>query len=193
MKAFQAITHTYNHRTYRKVRFSAEELAQCGGFCDTDVVRSAWELTRSLALALEATFVVFQCPPRFQATEQTIAHMRAFFQWATRGRLRFVWEPRHSSWTKDLVANLCRELELIHAVDPFEQSSVFGEPHYFRLHGKSLGDYRYDCDYPYSDAELEQLRRWCAKQPTYCMFNNKQMAVDARRFEQLDTTSHSAP
>src|SRR6478672_10586568 len=58
LKAFQAITHPYNHRTYRKVRFSADELAQCGGFCDTAIVRDAWNLTRSLSNALEATFVV---------------------------------------------------------------------------------------------------------------------------------------
>src|ERR1044071_9417044 len=55
LKAFQAITHPYNHRTYRKVRFSADELAQCGAFRDTQVVRDAWELTRTLASALAAT------------------------------------------------------------------------------------------------------------------------------------------
>src|SRR3954463_9249166 len=41
VKAFQAITHPYNNRTYRKARFSADELAQCGDFCDTPVVREA--------------------------------------------------------------------------------------------------------------------------------------------------------
>jgi uncharacterized protein YecE (DUF72 family) len=185
LKAFQAITHTYNHRTYRKVRFSAEELAQCGGFGDTKVVRGAWELTRTLADALDATIVVFQCPPSFAATEENVAHLKQFFHWASRGRLRFAWEPRHSTWTSALVSELCRELNLIHAVDPFEQESVFGEPRYYRLHGTATGNFRYEYDHPYSEDELHQLQEFCAEVPTYCLFNNKQMSMDTARFEKL--------
>jgi uncharacterized protein YecE (DUF72 family) len=193
LKAFQAITHAYNSRTYRKARFSPDELAQCGGFGDTPVVRAAWELTRSLAIALDAPMVVFQCPPSLAATNETIQQMRSFFHWVSRGGLGFAWEPRHVSWTRDLIVDLCQELDLVHAVDPFEQANVFGLPRYYRLHGKSLGGYRYDYDHPYSDSELEQLRQWCAEQSNYCMFNNKQMAVDAGRFEQLSASSRSLP
>src|SRR4051812_9838693 len=85
LKAFQAITHTYNHRTYRKAKFSADECAQCGNFGDTPVVRHAWERTQELAAALEATIVVFQCPPSFAATDENVANLRAFFFWANRG------------------------------------------------------------------------------------------------------------
>src|SRR3954471_4566829 len=85
LKAFQAITHPYNNRTYRKAKFSADELAQCGEFCDTPVVRGAWETTRVLARALEATIVVFQCPPSLDANENNIGQLRRFFEWAERG------------------------------------------------------------------------------------------------------------
>jgi uncharacterized protein YecE (DUF72 family) len=183
LKAFQAITHAYNHRTYRKARFGAEELAQCGGFRDTPVVRSAWQLTHALAVALESKFVVFQCPPSFIATDENVGNVRAFFNWATRGTLRFAWEPRHESWTRDLVAILCRELDLIHAVDPFEQACATGEPRYYRLHGTALGGYRYDYNHIYTDSEFATLQQLCAGAATYCMFNNKQMATDASRFE----------
>lgn len=185
LKAFQAITHTYNHRTYRKVRLSADELAECGGFCDTGVVRDAWELTRTLADALAATIVVFQCPPSFAATEENVSQLKRFFHWAPRGRLRFAWEPRHATWTPELAGELCRELDLIHALDPFEQESVFGEPRYYRLHGTATGNFRYDYDHPYSDEELDKLKNLCSGSATYCMFNNKQMAADAERFERL--------
>jgi uncharacterized protein YecE (DUF72 family) len=185
LKAFQAITHTHNHRTYRKARFSADELAQCGGFCDTQVVRDAWHLTRTLADALGATIVVFQCPPSFAASEENLGQLNQFFQWASRGRLRFAWEPRHSTWTRALVGELCRELDLIHAVDPFEQASVFGEPRYYRLHGTPSGSFRYDYNHPYSDDELHKLKQLCETRPTYCLFNNKQMSSDAARFEKL--------
>src|SRR6478672_4869119 len=162
LKAFQAITHTYNQRTYRKVRFSKDELAQCGGFCDTPVVRNAWELTRTLADALAATIVVFQCPPSFAGTEENIRQLQRFFHWAPRGHLRFAWEPRHATWTPDLIEDLCRELDLIHAVDPFEQQSVFGEPHYYRLHGTALGSFRYDYNHSYSEKELTKLMTLCS-------------------------------
>jgi uncharacterized protein YecE (DUF72 family) len=183
LKAFQAITHTYNSRTYRKAKFSKEELAQCGRFRDTPVVREAWATTRTLAETLAAQLVVFQCPPSFSASDENTRNFRAFFDWAPRGNLRFVWEPRHTSWTAPLITELCREFDLIHAVDPFERASVAGEPRYYRLHGRSLGDFRYDYDYVYSDEELAALAHKCNAVPAYCMFNNKQMAVDAARFE----------
>ena len=192
LKAFQAITHSYNSPTYRKAKFSADELAQCGGFRDTPIIRDAWSLTRKLAEALEATVVVFQCPPSLQATEENVRHFRQFYGWASRGTLKFAWEPRHISWTPQLIAELCREFELLHAVDPFEQPSVFGIPRYFRLHGKGLGGYRYDYNYPYSEPELSELRLRCAEVPTYCMFNNMQMASDAERFMEIANAFEAA-
>lgn len=192
LKAFQAITHSYNSKTYRKAKFSEADLAQCGGFRDNEVVRSAWTLTLSSAAALEATVVVFQCPPSFDATETNVRQMRAFFEWADRGGVRFAWEPRHATWTPDLIAQLCRELDLIHAVDPFEQNNVFGTPRYYRLHGKALGKFRYGYNYPYSEGELDTLLDRCQAAPTYCLFNNLQMAVDAERFEELREQSELA-
>jgi uncharacterized protein YecE (DUF72 family) len=140
-----------------------------------------------LAADLAATVVVFQCPPRFDASEPNISQVRRFFNWAARGRLRLAWEPRHVTWTAELVTSLCRELDLIHAVDPLESPSAYGTPRYFRLHGKSLGGFRYDYDYPYSDAELELIDQKCRGADTYCLFNNMQMAVDAERFERIRT------
>jgi uncharacterized protein YecE (DUF72 family) len=192
LKAFQAITHTPNPRTYRKVQFSTEQLAQCGAFRDTQVVRDAWELTRTLALALNATVVVFQCPPSFAASDQSVEQLERFFHWTSRGSLRFAWEPRHSTWTADLIAQLCRDLDLIHAVDPLEQESVFGEPRYYRLHGTALGGFRYEYGHPYSMDELKRLKDRCAGSLTYCMFNNKQMAIDAERFEKLTQPTSKA-
>ena len=100
-------------------------------------MRDAWELTRSLADALEATIVVFQCPPSFAATDENDRpHANSSSTGPPAAHLRFAWEPRHSTWTRELITELCRELDLVHAVDPFEQESVFGEPRYYRLHGK---------------------------------------------------------
>jgi uncharacterized protein YecE (DUF72 family) len=189
LKAFQAITHPATSPTYRRTKFSSDERAQCGGFCDTQVVREAWQLTLTLADALEANVVVFQCPPKFDASDQNVGRLRRFFEWADRHRLRFAWEPRHDSWTRELVRELCQELELIHAVDPLEQDDVYGSPRYLRLHGKALGGFRYDYGRVYSDDELAEIYARCQPGPTYCLFNNKQMASDTERFLSLQSTS----
>jgi uncharacterized protein YecE (DUF72 family) len=148
-------------------------------------VRDAWQLTSTLASALEASIVVFQCPPSFEASDENVGRLRRFFHWADRGRLRFGWEPRHTTWTRGLVRDLCWELELIHIVDPLEQADVYGSPRYLRLHGKSLGGFRYDYGRTYTDAELADIHAHCQPGPTYCLFNNKQMATDAERFLSL--------
>src|SRR5690606_29326842 len=112
VKAFQAITHPGTSPTYRKARLSGSELAECGHFRDTEVVRGAWQLTASLASALEANVVVFQCPPRFAATDENVKQMLHFFDWAPRGRLRFAWEPRHPTWTDEIICDICRSCDL---------------------------------------------------------------------------------
>jgi uncharacterized protein YecE (DUF72 family) len=195
VKAFQAITHGPTSPTYRRTKFSEDERSQCGAFCDTPIVRQAWKTTLELATALESTVVVFQCPPSFEATESNVRQMGRFFEWAERGRLRFAWEPRHATWTTDLIRDLCAELDLIHVVDPLEQNDFYGRPRYLRLHGKALGRFRYDYNRPYSDKDLAEIKRLCEPGPTYCLFNNKQMAVDTQRFIELlqtDAASKSA-
>ncbi len=185
VKAFQAITHGPTSPTYRRAKFTNNERSQCGGFCDTPVVRDAWKTTLELATALEAPVVVFQCPPSFEASEPNVRQMRRFLEWAKRGRLRFAWEPRHETWTTELIGDQCNKLDLIHVVDPLEQRDVYGQPRYLRLHGNSLGRFRYDYNRPYTDDELAKIKLRCEPGPTYCLFNNKQMAVDTQRFIEL--------
>ena len=187
LKAFQAITHSGFSPTYRRARFSADQKRECGSFRDTQIVRDAWTTTFNLAKALEATIAVFQCPPKFAATEENIGQLRRFFHWAPRSSLRFAWEPRHATWTDELVADLCRELDLVQAGDPFERPTLVGSPQYFRLHGRILGNFAYEYDKPYTNQELEEIASRCESQPTYCVFNNKQMADDAERLAALST------
>ncbi len=185
VKAFQAITHPCSSPTYRRTKFTAEEQAECGNFADTPTVRAAWETTRQIALALKAAFVVFQCPPKFDASEEHVSRLKAFFQWIDRDAMHIAWEPRHASWTDELIDALCRELDLIHVVDPLERASVCGRPAYLRLHGEARGGYRYNYNHPYSEAELATIRQRLPDGPSYLLFNNIQMAVDAERFEAL--------
>ena len=74
-------------------------------------------------------------------------------------------------------------------MDPFQRRSVWGEPAYFRLHGKGGYHYRY------SHAELEELLTFCRGRPSvYVLFNNTEMFSDALRLLSVTrATLHGVP
>ena len=142
---------------------------------------AAWHTTLEVARALHARVIVFQCPPSFTPTEQHRRDLVQFFSHIARDDPHVVlaWEPR-GAWDDELVSRLCRDLGLIHCVDPFRRAPLPGEPAYFRLHG--IGGYRY----LYTEGDLLRLLDMCrAKQEVYCLFNNVQMWDSARRFQAL--------
>jgi uncharacterized protein YecE (DUF72 family) len=179
LKAFQAITHPGTSPTYRRSTLSPADRLKCGSFRNTAQVRDAWQKTRALALELAASFVIFQCPRRFTPNDENVANLRRFFTWARRDGLVFGWEPRGQDWTPELVRSLCRDLDLIHVVDPFQCAATHGRLHYFRLHRAQ------DYNYRFKNHELEQLQSMCTAPVNYCMFNNTFMLDDARRFQNL--------
>ena len=181
MKAWQLITHSPTSPTYRKagLKVPPDQRGRYGGFRPTPEVFEAWERTREIAEALGARIVLFQCPARFTPTPEHIADLRAFFERVDRGGLIFAWEPR-GEWPDETIAGLCRDLDLIHCVDPFVRPPVTGGTAYFRLHG--IGGYRYR----YTDADLRQVLAWCRPLETaYVLFNNVAMWEDGLRFQAL--------
>ncbi len=178
LKAWQLITHTPDSPTYRKAGLNIPIQARdrYGYFRPTDEVFEAWEHTREIATALGAPIVVFQCPARFTPTPEHKANLRAFFRRIKRGDLVLAWEPR-GEWKDAEIATLCRDLDLVHCVDPFVRGPVTAALAYFRLHG--IGGYRYH----YSDADLAHLLNRChIFETTYVLFNNVSMWDDALRF-----------
>ena len=184
MKAWQVITHVGTSRTYRRLRrpFSDRERAEAGGFRLNDTTRAAWQTTLDAARALEATAILFQCPASFRATDENVASMRRFLEAIDRpSGVRLLWEPR-GPWADDLVHTLCRELGLIHAVDPFVRPSLTPELLYWRLHGNQSHYARY------SDDDLRQIIAWLPADPTteaYVLFNNIPRVHDVKRFREL--------
>ena len=180
MKAWQLITHPPSSPTYRRLRRPLEgERDAYGFFKPTDEVWSAWEETRTIARALGAAWIIFQCPARFTPTDEHVANLRAFFSRIEREGWRLGWEPR-GSWPVDLVRDLCHELDLVHVVDPFKGLPVTSGLAYFRLHGKT--GYRYQ----YTDEDLRELLGWCGHfDEAWVMFNNVSMWNDARAFLNL--------
>jgi uncharacterized protein YecE (DUF72 family) len=178
LKATQLITHAPSSPTYRRLRtpLTESEKRRYGEFKPTPEVRTAWIETLARARALDSRLVLFQSPASFTPTAAHVRNLTAFFESVERDGLRFAWEPR-GRWPDATVRALCRKLSLIHCVDPFQQRPVWGEPAYFRLHGK--GGYRYR----YADEELRELRALVAGfGAAYVLFNNNEMFDDARRF-----------
>ncbi|NQU11244.1 hypothetical protein HQ590_10665 [bacterium] len=80
------------------------------------------------------------------------------------------------------MATLCRELDLIHVVDPYRQQPALRQPRrYFRLHG--IGGRQHQ----FSEEELRRLQQIVTadRSPVWCLFNNAAMATDAQRFQRL--------
>ena len=186
MKAWQVITHLGTSRTYRRLRrpFSDRERAEAGGFRLNDTTRAAWETTLEGARALRATAILLQCPPSFRATDENAEAMRRFLGAVERpAGVRLLWEPR-GPWPDALILSLCRDLDLVHAVDPFVRPSVTPESPYWRLHGNRSHYARY------TDDELRQIIAWLPDADAtdaYVMFNNIPRIHDVRRFQELLT------
>ncbi len=187
LKAWQLITHEPSSPTYRRLRKAIPDVEKhlCGSFRPTEQVLKAWTETAAVARAMGARVVIFQCPSRFSPTPEHLGNLRKFFESADRTGFVMGWEPR-GEWPPDLVQGLCKELDLVHVVDPLKQLPESEGLRYFRLHG--VTGYRY----LHTDEELQALSRHCATGlPTYVLFNNQFMGEDALRFQTL--LARSAP
>jgi uncharacterized protein YecE (DUF72 family) len=179
IKAWQLITHRSTSSTYKRLK-SQVNLDEVGAFRVNATTMHGWNVTRDCARILRAKAILFQCPASFKPTGENIDAMRAFF--AEIGRMKnvdYLWEPR-GAWPDDVVLDLCRELRLVHAVDPFVRPSLTPELLYWRLHGNGT---HYAS---YTDEELKQLRAWLPRDANgYVLFNNIPRVGDAKRFANI--------
>lgn len=177
IKAWQVITHRGSSRTYRRLKspFSEKDRELAGAFRVNDTTLRAWDATLRCARLLRATMVLFQCPSSFRPEPENIENMHAFFTRIERPQgVRFLWEPR-GEWPDATVLTICRDLGLLHAVDPFIRQSLTPELAYWRLHGNG-SHYA-----SYTEDELQKLKGWLQPQ-TYAMFNNIPRVGDSKRF-----------
>jgi uncharacterized protein YecE (DUF72 family) len=181
IKAWQLVTHDASSPTYRRLRSPLAEAdrAGAGGFRTTPIVLRAWQRTLDCAAILRATAILLQCPASFRPTHENISRLRTFLETVERPQgVRILWEPR-GPWPAEVVAALCRDLSLVHVVDPFVSGTVTPDQTYLRLHGIS------GARHVYTDAELDRLAELlpaAPDQPAYVLFNNIPRVEDARRF-----------
>jgi uncharacterized protein YecE (DUF72 family) len=188
LKAWQLVTHAGTSPTYKNLRrpLTAREREQCGSFRDTAIVREGLARSLECAAILRATALLFQCPASFGPTPANVERLRAFCRKHDRKGLVWMWEPRGPAWVKEraLALELCRELDLVHVVDPFATRPEPGGRVYWRLHGM-YGNARH----VYTDDELDRLIGMLEDvgaaahaETAHVMFNEIPRAADAKRF-----------
>ncbi len=181
MKAWQLITHEPKSPTYKKLKTKIPKSKEehYGSFKPTEEVQAAWETTREIADALSVKVIIFQCPASFEPDQENRKNLKLFFSHIKRGEHILAWEPR-GKWLPQDIESICRELDLVHVVDPFISGQTYGGILYYRLHGKDGYRYRYTLD------ELQRLKGCLRKEKTcYVMFNNAYMFENATEFKAL--------
>ena len=182
MKVWQLVTHSITSPTYRRMKHGIDRASEPGFFRGSTAVEDGWQRSVHCATILSATAMLFQSPASFTPTPQNVENMRRFFERIERPRARLLWEPRGPAWVRKraLAVALCRDLQLVHVIDPFVTAPEYGNPVYYRLHGIS------GPRHSYSDAELRQLRVILARvesdAPAYVMFNNLPRVANAKSF-----------
>jgi uncharacterized protein YecE (DUF72 family) len=178
LKAWQLVTHESTSPTYRRLKRPLPDghRGQVGAFRWTPPVRQAWERTLECARVLRASAVLLQCPKSFRPTTENVARMREFLTNVERPDGRLLWEPR-GAWPVSLLTELCRDLDLVHVVDPMQTETVTPERTYYRLHGTS------GMRHVHTDDELRRLAHLLDGRPQpYVLFNNLPRVGDAQRF-----------
>lgn len=190
MKAWQVITHPATSPTWRRISKLNQppNKSRCGHLRPTRENFDAWEKTLEICKTLQASVCLIQCPPSLKFSRRNVHNVRRFLGEIDRGGTKLAWEPR-GNWKEHPldVGKLCRELDLIHAVDilrsePAEKT----ETRYFRLHG--LGPREYNCKYNYSIEDLRNLQDAIEKAlnsgaaQVFVFFNNLSMLENARTF-----------
>jgi uncharacterized protein YecE (DUF72 family) len=182
MKVWQLVTHAANSPTYRRMKRKLEVNDAPGAFRDSAAVDEGWRRSVECARVLSATAMLFQCPASFGPNRDNIGNLRRFFERIDRPPARLLWEPRGAEWVagRGLAQSICRDLDLVHVIDPFVTQPAPGSDVYWRLHG--IGGVRHS----HTDVELERLRRTLVDAapdtPAYVLFNNLPRVGDAARF-----------
>ena len=185
IKVWQLVTHAANSPTYRRMKRRLGPKDEPGFFRDSAIVQEGWKRSVECANLLSASAMLFQCPASFDPQPENVKRMRKFFERVDRPLARLLWEPRGPKWVaqRDLALALCRDLDLVHVVDPFVTRPEPGHPVYWRLHGIT------GPRHTYTDVELQQLHRMLleveSRQPAYVLFNNLPRVGDAKRFQQM--------
>ncbi len=189
MKAWQALTHPPNLRTWRKSRtkIPKELWGKYGYLRPTKENFEAWESVKEAAEALKAEVVVLQLPPSFKYTAENLANIENFL--STLKPEFWIGVELRGDWREhgDRLSQVLDKYDFaIHVTDPFRWWPLkISLTQYFRLHG--IGGREVNYSYRYTDQDLRRLKEFLERleepENLFVMFNNKYMRDDALRFK----------
>ncbi len=178
VKAWQGITHPATSPSYARagIKVGPRKKSRYGHFRMSKEVLEGWAELSEFADALDASVILFQTPPSFDATEDNVQNLRAFMEMASEEQ-RCAWEPR--GWTTADVTGALEGLDVIHAVDPFARNPVTEGEIYFRLNGSPPGERPYY--YNYTKDDIRSLLGTIEGATGHVIFNNITMLEDAEQ------------
>jgi uncharacterized protein YecE (DUF72 family) len=164
IRCWQAVTHGPESAVWSRVSKRHQlQGTDCGFFRKTECVQMAYEMMLPIVAALEARVLLFDTPASFTPTRHNRQALRDFFGTCSRpAGVAFAWQPR-GVWTGPEIEAVCREVDLLPAVDPVALDWwPTGEEAYVRL-----GAARY------SEAELGTIaERLMAYDTAYCVITS---------------------
>jgi uncharacterized protein YecE (DUF72 family) len=186
LKAWQPLTHLSSSPTYKRLRpaMDKRELGLVGHFRQNDTVWKAWSAFEKIVNAVAPRFIVFETPGTFYPNADHLRDIYKFFKRVRRGDAQFVWEPRGPSWEPRIIERTCKDLGLIHAVDPLQNPPQTRGVKYYRMHGAFDGR-RIDYSHAYLENELKRAVEDCGAKSAFVFFNNHSMWNDSERFLRL--------
>jgi uncharacterized protein YecE (DUF72 family) len=193
-KAFQGITHPTSSPTWRRFRGKLQgtnkDSTRYGFLKPSDEVIDCWNTTINICRRLRAEALLIQTPPNFGVSELNVSNMEKLLTGVERKGVVVCWEPR-GDWNEntDKIRKICSDLDLVHVVDLMRREPVSThEVSYVRLHG--LNPREFDYRYEYSAEELLRLKTKVLRleeksRKVYVLFNNTNMAADAKRLKEI--------
>ncbi|OYT25618.1 MAG: hypothetical protein B6V02_03205 [Thermoprotei archaeon ex4572_64] len=191
VKVFQAITHSSNSPTWKKMKYKLQgELKNYGYLKPTRENLNIWDEFLGRTKPLNARVYIFQTPPSMPVNEDSCKWVIDFFRTIESKDLIFCWEPRGEWYRReDLLRKVLDSTSIVHVVDPLKRKPLkISNVMYFRLHGLNHGEVNYR--YKYTDNDLEKLSKYVKSELNsvllvYILFNNIYMRDDALRFKKF--------
>jgi len=177
VRAWLLITHGRESPAFARLTDKQRRhLDDCGFFRWTEPVQRAYRRTIQCAIDLAAHAIVFDTPASFTPTPANRNHLRVFFERIDRPNdIGLVWQPR-GVWAPREVDSVCRELQLLAAVDPIVATTWPAGPVAYLKLGAAQ----------YRDGDLFELAQGIqAYGRSYCVFDGSNAGHDALRLRAM--------
>jgi len=183
VRAWQLLTHPADSPGYGRIHSLPEwaDKPRLGFFQPGDHLLRACQVMREVCGILAARAMVFDTPGSFTPGRENRERLIRFFSEFPRGPEHLVWQPE-GVWEEEEVASLCKELELIPAMDPLVSSLPPRKVFYFRFPPRTRVRGRYTADDFFRILQALEAKRGSGKEGAF-IWTATDGRLDAGRFQ----------